>query len=494
MPRFILPTVFLLLLCAPANIVLAGNPLGGGDVLVASATPTPIYGVRNATCGDPAPTLAYGIANLTTAPVNGTCSDGGTGSRFSAACGGVVPVRLMSYTSTDGFLGTDFAQFFGDAINITVEEASSNSTASTAVTIQSNLSVGVAQTAGLIGGRITRFIGRDGTQSFGNRASQVLQVSAVNPTQGMFAFNNSDVHEDSADSSLSLGRSPAHQNGLAAGDGDTPFGAWANLIWSGFGDSTAAAQSDGYSVSGVVGIDKFQDNLLFGAGLSFEWSQTDTSFNNGNVEQLGFGIVPYAAYRLNDWLDASGALGYTHLSGDATRRLPGAGQTPDQRPTGTEISGDYTGHRFFATANLNARNSYDEFSIGYGTGLLWAQQWIGAYDEDGGTRAGSAQAQLGRLLFNVQPSYLFDLSSMGVEGYFIEPYFRADYSYDWSLEKINTVAGQAEHPNDRNRLMLGFGADLYTDDDVSFNLEAQHEFVRQSQRETAVSVTGRIAF
>ena len=95
----------------------------GLDVTAKSGVATVIYGQREMECGA-APSFSWTMFKaVTRTPKNGKLSDAGVGMRWSEKCGANVQVRAISYTSEDGFVGTDAVVFWGnrgDRVIITV--------------------------------------------------------------------------------------------------------------------------------------------------------------------------------------------------------------------------------------------------------------------------------------------------------------------------------------------------------------------------------------
>jgi len=93
------------------------------DIAAKSGVATVIYGQRGEDCGD-APSFGWTMEEaVTRKPTNGTLSDAGVGKRWSNKCNEEVQVRAVSYTSENGFAGTDAVVFWGnrgDRVIITV--------------------------------------------------------------------------------------------------------------------------------------------------------------------------------------------------------------------------------------------------------------------------------------------------------------------------------------------------------------------------------------
>lgn len=108
------------ILSAVSLSVYAEGVPAGGDITVISGEPTSIYGAR-AACGDSnPPSFDRVMERVETMPEHGTLSDGGVGERYSNACQGEVPIRIIAYTSEDGYVGSDRLVVYGDTTNITV--------------------------------------------------------------------------------------------------------------------------------------------------------------------------------------------------------------------------------------------------------------------------------------------------------------------------------------------------------------------------------------
>ncbi len=110
-------------LCSAA--VFGQSPVpAGGEIIVEAGKEIPIYGARSGCDAKKPPTFDQVMEKgLDNSPEHGELSDGGVGSRFSNRCEGDVPVRIISYISSQGYEGEDRVVIYGDTVEITVTSA-----------------------------------------------------------------------------------------------------------------------------------------------------------------------------------------------------------------------------------------------------------------------------------------------------------------------------------------------------------------------------------
>jgi hypothetical protein len=116
MKSMLVPVASAVVIAALSIFPASAESLSGGLVAVKPGVATPIYGVRGIDCK-----TAPEFSKLTLPAIaHGTFSDGGEGSRHSAACGKTVPVRIVNFTSNPDYRGAIRTALYGDLVTIDV--------------------------------------------------------------------------------------------------------------------------------------------------------------------------------------------------------------------------------------------------------------------------------------------------------------------------------------------------------------------------------------
>lgn len=414
-------------------VAFATNPLGGGNVTAEQGVSTAIYGQRAIMCGDPAPSFAFALGQISISPQHGTLSDGGVGSRFSGACMGVVPVRLVNFLADDGFLGLDLMVISGDTVNITVIERSAAVGEETPGSV-TTVAVGVENSIGRqIAPALTSAI------QGGLRAITPGQRSAL----GLRRVGQGFALE-----------------GRSAGDGVTlPWGVWGSYQHSDIEDDFVGTAFEGKTNNVLVGADiSPMESMLVGVAIGFEQSDTDTRFNNGEVELTGVTVAPYLGVLFAEQLGASFDLGLDVSLGYGTTEIE---QFRTDPVSNSRIFSTTDGERWFISANVTASRSFGDLYIAARGGLLLARDRQNAFVESNGTQVAEASASLGRLMIGGEAAYR--------AGAF-EPYLSATYENDIQRERIVTNTA-AQPSNDSDDVLFAVGLRWLPSDSVSASVE-----------------------
>ena len=128
----------------------------------------------------------------------------------------------------------------------------------------------------------------------------------------------------------------ADQTGLAGAAADMRWGGWAALSSNSIGYSFAPLNSSGSASSASVGVDYlYASGVLAGVALGTDSSNTDTRFNNGNINTSGYTLSPYFMMPLGTSWTIDGSLGFG--SGKVNSNFGGGlvGNTTDARSFGS---------------------------------------------------------------------------------------------------------------------------------------------------------------
>ncbi len=278
---------------------------------------------------------------------------------------------------------------------------------------------------------------------------------------------------------LSAGRGDGSAKGGAAGGDDSPrLGVWANVAWTGFKDSSAVVKSDGNAWAFVAGADyAFTSESMAGVAFVFDQANTDTDYNRGKMESRGFGLAPYAAFRITDLLSASVLASYSFVDTE-TERFFSATQN---------ATGETEAHRMMVAGDLSVDTMIDNFTFNGSLGISWLRAWQNSYTERTSNLViGATSTETAAVTLAAQPGYMILVDEESNS--WLHPYLRGQYSYNYVQTEVNG------HPNDADAFRVGGGIDAFTDGGYSLNASVDTELGRKNYRDISASVTARIAF
>ena len=267
-------------------------------------------------------------------------------------------------------------------------------------------------------------------------------------------------------------------SGQAAGDGAAAaMGAWAAYsrtdTKNDFVSTTFASDRDDF----LLGFDmRPNDTMLLGVSLGLERTTTDTYFNGGEQDTTSITVAPYVGALLSDWLTVDASIGYSDVSTDQFRTVPG---------TGARVNSDVESYRLFANGNVAATYSFGNLVASAQAGLLWAKQEDDEFQESNGITVGSNSTHIGRLLLGGELAY--------TAGAF-EPYLNLMFQHDFSKTQQNFAPGVLAPENDDNDLLVALGLRYYGKNGLSASVQYSTLRGRQDLSEHSYSAYVRWAF
>lgn len=247
-------------------------------------------------------------------------------------------------------------------------------------------------------------------------------------------------------------------------------------------DDNSATRHAGTLWTELLGADlALNEHLIVGAALLGNGMGLETHFNQARLSSHAFGIHPYAAYQINDYLS------FTAMSG-----LGWNWGTSEHTNTGTQnITGRFSATRYFFSGSVDTNMPLGNFNLNAGTGLTWSQQFHNGYTESNGTQIGSMKVSSGIYHIQTLPSYLFKVDRNSQ--LYLEPYAIGRYDFEFTKDKITVGAGQIPHENAQHGFTTGAGINIYATESMSFSLEATHSF-KENKSATTMSISGRFRF
>ena len=161
-----------------------------------------------------------------------------------------------------------------------------------------------------------------------------------------------------------------------------PFGAFASFAYSGVGSSQTGGQFSGNVQTYTAGADyKLNPHLLVGLGFGYELTSLNTSYNAGTVRGGGWTLMPYVAWRQDNWqwdaMIGGGSFRYSQTQGGAT-----------------PANGSYDATRWAMKTNLTAHYNVSGFDLAPTVGLLAALQFNNAFIDTTGTNQASSSVRI----------------------------------------------------------------------------------------------------
>ena len=262
--------------------------------------------------------------------------------------------------------------------------------------------------------------------------------------------------------------------GLAAGDEKQGWSVWTSAAASWFEKDYAPAKTDSTSQIVSFGADrKIYDRLTVGLSLSYIRTEADTIYNGGETTSNGVSVLPYVAWRLNDWLSLDASAGYSFTKTDQ-----------DRDSLGVTVTGNYLSHAVTGALNLNAAKWYGPVMTSAKLGLFASASKRTAFTESDGTVNRDNVDTLLQAKAGVTVGYLMRP---------LMPYLSATYVYD--LNALSpTVAGE---PDDRDELRLKLGTHILGKgkwQNISGGLSVSHHVGREKRHYSAASLNLRIRF
>lgn len=267
------------------------------------------------------------------------------------------------------------------------------------------------------------------------------------------------------------------ESGLNAGDiqlGDV--GIWLSYNYRDIENDFTATAFESHSHTAIGGIDfSPNDRMVFGLAFAYEYSDTDTTFNLGNLESDGFTIAPYFGVLLSDTWSLDASLGASFIDNDQFRTDP---------ITAARVSSDPDTDRFFIAANLNGITYLDNWVLGGRIGYLFAKSTTDDFIESNGTAVAKRKTKLGQIRIGGDVAYSYQNW---------EPFISATYEYDYLLDEIVLVTGP-QPANDRDDILFATGFRYFNDSGFSSSFEYSKRFLREDFDEDSFSLSLRYDF
>lgn len=187
----------------------------------------------------------------------------------------------------------------------------------------------------------------------------------------------------------------------------------------------------------ALGYDyKVNDKFLAGAALTYSNLKGDTKFNRGNIKDDAYGIIPYAAFKINPCFDIDLMVGYSRVNKKRNRSTP---QVNGAAFAGTRAHSSPKSDRWFGSVFANYKQHVNQWNLLARLGYTYVTDKQKAYTESNGQvnqttyavenrQYGSLDTNLSRLSLRLQAGYKANNA--------VEPYAFLIYARDFGASKM----------------------------------------------------------
>lgn len=251
--------------------------------------------------------------------------------------------------------------------------------------------------------------------------------------------------------------------GIAAGEQASALtdklSIWASANYSEAESDFAPTAYKSETVGGSVGVDYIlSDYVTLGAFLSYNDTDTNSSFNGGSADTQAITFGPYASFVVDDMFNIDASIAYTTSDIDNTRTVGAVVAT-----------GNQDGDSMFVSVGLNAMKWYDNIGVSGRLGWTYSDTDNDAYTDSLGTAFAATDSQLGQISLGGKVSYYGG-------GYM--PYIGATYRYDAISDNVTTVAPPSP-ANDKDEVQLEAGISLFGDGPLSGGISGNYTVLRE---------------
>lgn len=206
----------------------------------------------------------------------------------------------------------------------------------------------------------------------------------------------------------------------------------------------------------AIGYDhKVNDKVLLGAALTYSNLNGSTKFNNGNMRDNAYGIVPYAAFKVAPSFDVDVMVGYSRVNKKRDRGT--AANIADTSLSGVKATSSPKSDRYFVALHGNFKHHVNRWNLLARLGYLFASDRQKSYTEKNGITnvTNNGLGGVGALTkydkqYSGQTTNVNRVSLRLQAGYkaspTVEPYAFLTYALDFGATKIKGVVDTFKDP------------------------------------------------
>ncbi len=267
------------------------------------------------------------------------------------------------------------------------------------------------------------------------------------------------------------------ESGLNSGDLQLGnLGVWLSYNYRDIENDFSGTAFESTSHTAIGGVDYSpNDYIVLGVAIAYEYSDTDTLFNQGNLQTDGITIAPYFGFLLNETWSLDASFGISLIENDQFRTDP---------TTALRVTSNPDTDRFFMAMNFNGTSYINNWIIGGRIGYLFAKSVTDEFVESDTSTVGKTKTKLGQIRLGADVAYNFGNW---------EPFLSTTYQYDYEFDKV-ILLDDLQPANDRDDILLATGFRYYNDNGFTSNFEYSKRLLREEYNEDSLSFTLRYDF
>ena len=213
---------------------------------------------------------------------------------------------------------------------------------------------------------------------------------------------------------------------------------WTDVGYNNINMSQSGLKWDANLLTAAIGTDrKFGDKVIGGLALTFSYLGGKTKYNQGNIGDYAYGVVPYASFNVTNKISIDAMAGYNYVQKHRDRMSPDE-TTLTTNFNGPKVKSSPTANRYFAGLFGNFRHLFANNKTNFlgSLGFTYANDSQKAFSESGGPQARTYTSQstnLSQVQTRLQAGHRMAA--------WIEPYVFGVYTYDISATKASGVSG-----------------------------------------------------
>ncbi len=254
-------------------------------------------------------------------------------------------------------------------------------------------------------------------------------------------------------------------------------------VWTAFGanklsKTDSGGEFDTLANSVMIGYDrKVTENILLGAAVGLERTDTEIKYNSGSVDGRGKSVNLYGGYTITPWLTADASLGYSWLDYDFVAN--------------TNVTSSTTGNRWNFGTNLTANYPFGPFGIFGGVGFRAFNEHKDDTTDSAGQPVSGGNSSTRMVVGKVGGFYLHQFPGFDAR---ISANARLDHTLmQPSAAEIGNFGGGSVASRDLSSLVLGASIDLANKEhDLIFSLGGTT--TRLKQNTSVHGITGKLRY
>jgi len=189
----------------------------------------------------------------------------------------------------------------------------------------------------------------------------------------------------------------------------------------------------------AIGYDyKINDKVLLGAALTYSNLNGSTKFNNGNMRDNAYGLVPYVAFKVSPCFSIDAMAGYSRVNKKRDRGT--AASNTDNALSGTKATSSPKSDRYFAALFGNFKQQVNRWNLLARLGYTYVTDRQKSFNEANGSRDLTTGAYSTRNYSGITNSV--NRASLRLQAGYkasttVEPYAFLTYALDFGATKMN---------------------------------------------------------